>query len=313
MYNLSECDIGFVDSIDDSDFTVLPMSWNHYRSENKLNQAYDLLQAAKQAGKKVLSWTSGDFGVRVPHHNHLTVIRTSGYRSRLPDHHKGMPVFFVDPMLRFYNSNQIIIRQKGDKPVVGFCGQAQGTWGKYARDFSRTLLRNAQYHLGMSLHETQDWYPSTLRRARILKAIEKDNRLTANFIKRSHYRAGASTLEDRRRTTLEFYDNMVKSDYVVCVRGGGNFSVRLYETLAMGRVPVFVNTDCLLPLKDIIRWKDHVVWVEEKEIGRIGDVILEFHQRLSPDEFQALQERNRQIWKQYLTLGTFFRTLLNAI
>ena len=65
---------------------------------------------------------------------------------------------------------------------------------------------------------------------------------------------------------MEFYENMVSSDYIVCVRGGGNFSVRLYETLAMGRIPIFINTDCLLPLNKSIDWKKHVVWIEREDI-----------------------------------------------
>jgi hypothetical protein len=313
MYCLSERDVTFANTVAESDLVVLPMSWNYYLIENKLPMAEAILQEAEEKGKKVLSWTSGDFGVRIPHHSHLTVIRTSGYRSRLPDYHRGMPVFFSDPMESFYNRQHIIPREKGEKPVIGFCGQSKGNLFKYAKDRSRTLLRNAQYHLGLSPHDPQDWRPSTLRRARILEAIEKDSRLTANFIKRSLYRAGAQTKEARHLTTLEFYDNMVQSDYVVCVRGGGNFSVRLYETLAMGRIPVFVNTDCLLPLANRIKWRDHLVWVEEKDMGHIGDVILEFHRQLSPDNFRSLQENNRQIRKEFLRIGGYFRKLLNDI
>lgn len=310
MYGLSERDIGFTEDIADSSLVVLPMSWNYYRRQSKIPLAMALVQRAATDRKKVLSWTNGDFGVKVPPAENLTVLRQSGYRSRLPASHQGMPVFFGDPLKRFYDRDTIFLREKGDKPVIGFCGQAKGTLQKYALDVSRTFWRNAQYYLGRSPNDPQNVYPSTLRRARILEAIEKDKRLAPNFIKRSQYRAGADTPETRRQTALEFYDNMVQSDYILCVRGGGNFSVRLYETLAMGRIPVFVNTDCLLPLRENISWKKHVVWVEQKEISRLPEIIEQFHTSLSDQAFIQIQQENREIWAKQLTLGAFYKSFL---
>ena len=35
--------------------------------------------------------------------------------------------------------------------------------------------------------------------------------------------------------------------YGLCVRGFGNFSFRLGETLMMGRIPILIDTECILP------------------------------------------------------------------
>ena len=120
-------------------------------------------------------------------------------------------------------------------------------------------------------------------------------------------------MKKERESTIEFYQNIVDSDYVVCVRGAGNFSVRFYETLAMGRIPVFVNTDCLLPLSDKINWKKHVVWVEEKEIPIINKKIVDFHNSLSIKDFKELQLANRTLWLESLTLGGFFKTFFKNL
>lgn len=32
---------------------------------------------------------------------------------------------------------------------------------------------------------------------------------------------------------------MTGSDYVLCTRGNGNYSIRFYEALCRGRIPVF--------------------------------------------------------------------------
>ncbi len=266
---------GFIrtDNISDSDWVVLPLSWNYYHKSRQIEHAVALVRKAENAGKQVISWTSGDFGVKIPELKNLVVLRPSGYRSKLPSTHQGMPVFFSDPLQKYFGTTDIFIREKREKPVIGFCGQAKGNLVKYGVDLLRTAGRNLAYYTGLSPYEPQSLYPSTLLRSQVLKNIAQDDRLTTNYVIRTKYRAGATTPEEKHATSLEFYKNMVESDYIVCVRGGGNFSVRLYETLAMGRIPVFVNTDCLLPLTNKINWREHVVWVELEQWRNISDHI----------------------------------------
>ena len=90
------------------------------------------------------------------------------------------------------------------------------------------------------------------------------------------------------------------------MRGKGNYSYRFYETLAAGRIPVFVNTDSPLPLPDMVDWKAHCVWVEHDEVENIGEKILMFHESLSASEFEEIQVRNRRLWQSLLTPERFF-------
>jgi hypothetical protein len=93
------------------------------------------------------------------------------------------------------------------------------------------------------------------------------------------------------------------SDYVLCIRGGGNFSIRLYETLMMGRIPVFVNTDCFLPQTDRIDWKKHVIWVEWVDRKNIAKIVSNFHTYVHSDAFKAMQLANRELWKNELSVA----------
>lgn len=311
IYVISEKDMYFVNKIDDADLVILPWSWNYYHKFKITKEAIKFVKIAERIGKIVISWTSGDSGVRVPFFKNLIVLRPSGYRSKLPYTHQGLPVFISDPLNDFYKINTPILRNKGQSPIIGFCGQAIGTPIKYANDIFKNLNKNIQYYIGLTHEEPQTIYPSTLLRSKILKLLESDYRLVTNFIKRAKYRAGAVTNEERIKTMKEYFDNMVNSDYIVCVRGGGNFSVRLYETLAMGRIPIFVNTDCLLPLQDKIDWKKHVVWVEKSDLNKIGDKVLEFHHQLTSENFIELQKKNRKLWEEKLRIGGFFKYFLN--
>jgi hypothetical protein len=144
-------------------------------------------------------------------------------------------------------------------------------------------------------------------RTEALVAVESDPRLQPNFVLREGFWAGAlgdtQALMGARGTYVQ---NMLNSDYVLCVRGIGNFSYRLYETLSVGRIPVFVDTDCVLPLDFEIDWRDYCVWVDESEIRQIGERVLEFHESLRDGEFEDLQRVCRRLWESHISPQGFF-------
>ena len=173
----------------------------------------------------------------------------------------------------------------------------------------KIAYRNLKYNLGLSYIEKEQLISASYLRYRCLKKLKSSSFIVSNFIIRKQYRAGALNKQDLQKTTTEFFNNIKDSDYVLCIRGAGNFSVRLYETLAMGRIPVFLNTDCLLPLDSSIDWKQHMVWVESHEVNFIDEKVLQFHKKLSTKKFIDLQRANRSLWGENLTLGKFFKTI----
>lgn len=80
----------------------------------------------------------------------------------------------------------------------------------------------------------------------------------------------------------------------------------------MGRIPVFVNTDCLLPFEDKIDWKQHVVWVEWKERKHIAAKVAQFHSNLKAQEFEQLQQDNRRLWKETLSVNAMLGFIKNS-
>ena len=304
MYGLGEDDFKIVTDLHKARVAILPMAWNYYHYHDSLEAAFTFYERSRKAGLTMFSWNAGDFGVRVPDLEEGIVHRQSGYRSKLPPNHRGMPVFISDPLKHWYGQKDIFVRSRGEKPVVGFCGQVQRSLLKYTTDVLRTGWRNTRYHLRLSQNEPQWLYPSTLLRNRALASLERDLRVKTNFIKRTKYRAGVRTEEERQKTTLEFYDNMVESDSILCVRGGGNFSVRLYETLAMGRIPLFLNTDCLLPLPEEPKWKS--VIVEAGQIDQLPNKIVSWYSNIGNEGFTESQKKARDFWLEQLSLKSFF-------
>lgn len=311
MYYISDKEVTVVKEKEQADWIILPMSWNYYSENNQLKKVIDFIKRVQQKECKVFSFTTGDFGVTIPKIENLVVFRQSGERSKLPENHIGLPSFIEDPLSRHFQRKNVFLRDCQEKPVIGFCGQTNKSFNNSIKEVSRTLFRNLKYHIGLSKELPQKVQPTSKLRAKILTLIKNSPSLTANFIERKKYRAGVITKEARIKTTQEFYNNLKDTQYTVCVRGAGNFSVRLYETLAMGRIPVFINTNCILPLVDKIDWKKHVVWIEEDELHLIEEKIMLFHNQLTPKTFIDLQHSNRKLWEEKLTLGGFFKTALN--
>jgi hypothetical protein len=111
----------------------------------------------------------------------------------------------------------------------------------------------------------------------------------------------------------EFVRNVIDSDYVACVRGGGNFSLRLYETLCCGRIPIVIDTDCVLPFADSIDWPSHAVFCDAGELHSLSDKVAAFHRALGPERFGALQTQARRLWLQWLSPLGFFSRLATPI
>ena len=108
------------------------------------------------------------------------------------------------------------------------------------------------------------------------------------------------------RSRLEFLENLLESDYVLCARGYGNYSHRLYEALACGRIPLFIDTDCVLPFDFAIDWKRFCVWVDQVDLRSVADRVAEFHASISGEEFEELQVACRRLWEEWLSPEAFF-------
>ena len=119
--------------------------------------------------------------------------------------------------------------------------------------------------------------------------------------------------EDRARKQAvrqDFLDNLTGSDYCLALRGKGNYSFRFYEIFSIWRIPVFVDTRCVLPFEDRVDWRKHCVWVDEKDVDRVDEVVAQFHADIHEDDFRALQLANRDLWVEWLSPAAIYERIL---
>jgi len=277
----------------DADFSVFPMDYRHVYDNPSLKEKFDkFCSLSEKHGLTVLIFFFHDSYEKIDIENSI-IFRPSFFKSARNSNEFAMPAFCED-FIKKYNGGILGLDKKNIQPSVGFVG--------YAAPLSRTIFITAYRTLRRKPPDLMNVSPI---RRRSLKALSKCPDVQKNVILRNSYFGGYNK-KIRLKFKEEYIDNLFANDYTLCARGAGNFSSRFYETVSCGRIPLFINTDCVLPFDDEIDWKKYTVWVEEHQISDICEILREFHTDISNEEFEMLQKRNREIWEDYLSPEGFF-------
>jgi len=305
----SVTDLDIVDSLEAADICFPPLNWNYYLQCNKIRGVVRFAEQARAAGKLVGIWASGDFEKIIPIRN--AVLFQSGLnrsRRRQPMYAFEVPAFVRD-YVEVYQGGELQVRKKQARPKIGFCGQARGRLPGLMVWMAKGLQLRGLYLIGRSPEVPPPFLPPWILRAKVLRILARSPLVETDFIIRNRYRAGVRSSQQRNDpfhpTNVEFVNNIFTTDYTVCIRGGGNFSKRLYETLCCGRIPIFVDTDCVLPYDFDVDWKRYCVWVEKSEVPFIAEKVADFHASLSPSGFEDMQRECRQLWQDRLSKQGF--------
>lgn len=294
----------YTSNISDAHVMFVPQPINNY-SKKELKK---INESCKQHNILCYGFIIGDCSTIFPFFDHLIYFRVGGFKKHLPKNNIGLPVALSDIYKTLYGGKVFEVREKQELPIIGFCGHASLSITKKFKDKLGFAAKNClRFFKNPFQKNYEPLFPSAYERFKLLKTLEASSVIKTNFIYRNKYRAGAITKEVRQQTNKEYYENIRESDYILCVRGAGNFSVRLYETLMMGRIPIFVDTSCLLPFEEDINWKEHMVWVPWEKRNDIAQIVSNFHNDLSDQDFKKLQESNRLLWKNSLTIVSIFK------
>lgn len=292
------------DKLQEADIAIWPLEYGFTMKLFK-NKYQQFLNEAKNHNKKIWVYSGGDNGYTINDADILN-FRLGGFKSKLNERQIIIPSFINDPYIENLKKDFAVLK-KQELPKIGFVGHASGGFIKYIREVFHYFRINVMRLFKRVYADYQAFYPSSIKRKKYLNKFKIDNRIISNFIFREKYRAGAKTEEERIKSTTEFYQNIYESPYTFCLRGNGNFSVRFYETLAVGRIPVLLDTDCLLPLNSKIDWNNHCLRIQEQDDHIIAEKLVEFHSKISEKEFESMQSKNRELWENYLTRHIFFK------
>lgn len=131
----------------------------------------------------------------------------------------------------------------------------------------------------------------------------KNSDIPTEFIYRHHFHP-VYPPHIQSANKKEFRQNMLNHIFSFACRGDKNWSYRFYEIFMMGRIPIFINTDCVLPHDTDIDYKKQCVFIEESEIKDDNFIITQIknYYNRNKDNLLEIQKTNRMIYEKYFSV-----------
>lgn len=298
----------FVSEPKEADFFILPATWLSYRGRERMGRAF--AARAKRNGKALIVWGSGDPQSIVPFDNAVQI--EEGLHRGLKSRAKLLiekPAFVADLCNEL--TGKWSPAPYTERPQLSFCGWANPSVRQQVVYPFFNGIAKVRYGLGISrvvpiLHGNPVRF-----RQKVLRSVLTENSVSANFILRRRYKDGLSNQSAFGQTSSrrEFVNNLYSSPYALCVRGWGNYSKRFYEALCLGRIPVLVDTDNVLPFEKSVPWDKYIVRVDWRDFGSLSRKLVAFHNSHTKRSLAELQCECREFWKKSLCADGFYRSL----
>lgn len=103
-----------------------------------------------------------------------------------------------------------------------------------------------------------------------------------------------------------YTSEILNSKFVICPRGQGTSSIRLFETMASGRVPVILSDDWLPPLGP--SWGEFSLRVSERRLSDLPEIVRSYE-----PQWQEMGKEARNAWEQWYSPAIICRRVLQAI
>src|SRR6185369_58376 len=136
-------------------------------------------------------------------------------------------------------------------------------------------------------------------RRRSVRILEKSPRVECNFKTRNYFSGSTGAPVPVKTLLGEMIEIIDESDYALDVRGYANASTRLFEILSLGRIPVIIDTERILPFSDELDYSTFSLTVDFRDIKKLPDIVADFHTSVSPEKFIEMQKAARAAYVNY--------------
>ena len=114
---------------------------------------------------------------------------------------------------------------------------------------------------------------------------------------------------ERQKARVEYLQHIQDNAYTICMRGDNNDNYQMYEVMSAGRIPILIDTNLQRPPLKNGRWEDFCVIVPFKEIHKLGEIVEDFHNRLSPEDFLVVCRKSRAAFEELLPHNFVYQIL----
>ena len=96
----------------------------------------------------------------------------------------------------------------------------------------------------------------------------------------------------------DFIESSLKSKFVLCPRGYGATSFRLYEAMQLGVVPVYISDRFWLPWTHELNWHEFCVIVPVDDVQNLPQIL----RSIEDETYEKMQGKIKEIYTNYFTL-----------
>lgn len=108
---------------------------------------------------------------------------------------------------------------------------------------------------------------------------------------------------------MEFQNSLNTSDYILCPRGFGNYSMRFYESLSAGATPILIESGSDFPVVSVKNfWKNNIVQVSLFQNWR-KLINEDWNYLKNGNNYRKRQELNSKIFTEELAFDNFLSKL----
>jgi hypothetical protein len=104
--------------------------------------------------------------------------------------------------------------------------------------------------------------------------------------------------EKRALFENEYKDILSRSRFSLCPRGTGPNTIRLWESLQAGAIPIIISDTLTLP-QGIVNWHDCVIWIKQKEFLKNSSIIDRVVKEISPEQESRLRKNGLAAYRQF--------------
>jgi hypothetical protein len=106
-----------------------------------------------------------------------------------------------------------------------------------------------------------------------------------------------------------FLHVMSASKFSLCPRGYGTTSFRLYESLQLNTVPVYISDDHALPWSDELDWEEFCVIIDDDHIGDTYNIL----NNISDDTYNEMLKKGQELYSNYFSLQGVFDNIIKRV
>lgn len=170
----------------------------------------------------------------------------------------------------------------------------------------RDVIRNLDININCSKEYLASFigYNNNSYRKDLLRYVNNKN-FFVNIIESNNLKHKYTSLDIKH-----FISKSLKSHFILCPRGKSPTSFRLYESMQMLRVPVYISDIFWLPWENEIDWNSMCIFVKPNNVNNLEEIL---YKELESGNFQKKISYIQKIYDKYFSFEFTFNKILKNI